>query len=546
MSIDESTKTPVAVLSSADGTYTETLYLGSEGTLEFADGAPAGTTLGAGGIDPQDLTKLVGEKTGIIEATYGDFEASEFEDELRGRDGLQVFMKMLSDSSIEQGLSRRRDTLVNTEWRMVPPSTDPEGLEQAAFCADQLGMNDMKAGKYSFQQLLYLFHMSEVLRRSAGELVFAQGPDGKMVLDKILPMHPLTIDKYEYDTKGGLKNLVQKGKIRGEGGKTVEKKIPIFKTVVFTNRDDGIGEGESVLRAAIVHWRIKRALLVLMNQGLERFALGVPMIKPPSEVVVGSAQWKAARKMAIDYVTRPRTGVILPAGWEFEVITLNNSMPDIIPYIEYHDRCIMRALGVESTSVGLKEGQSVPGSDKALTDSLRAMLSRFASAINLYVIPKLILLNWPDATVFPRIVPELDSGEDIAAAANLYGMFMNAAIDMVVSQEQAEIQREAAQNTAENKPAGAAGKAGAVAGGASRSGSGKTPSAKFADVTEDSPDSSGSAGKVAELITALMDAAPTKIQRIIGYLEDKQSMALDPHRQSAQTVRTADRRKSGK
>lgn len=538
-------KTPLLVLKSSDGTYEEVAYMGEDGEFEFAEASsPSGTTVGPGGIDPQDVAKLIGEKTGIVEATYGDVEVSEYEDDMRGRDGLVLYIKMLTDSSIEQGLSYRRDTMTNAKWRMVPAGSDPESLEQAAFCADQLGLGDMKAGKYSFHQLLSLASTGEILKRGIGELCFAPGPDGKIVLDKVIPIHPLTVDGIEYDNKGGIKNIVQKGKLRGENGKDVEKKIPIFKTVIFTNRDDGVGEGESILRAAIVHWRIKRALMVLMNQGLERFALGVPMIKPPAEVKPKSAQWLAARKMAIDYVTRPRTGVILPAGWEFEPIVMKNSMPEIIPYIEYHDRCIMRALGVEGTSVGLKEGQSAPVGAMQMTEaSVKAMLIRFASAINLYVIPKLILLNWPNATRYPRLVPELDNADDISAAANLFGMIMNGAIDMTVSKQQTEAQMEM-----NSQKVSAQGKAGSVAGGGSRSGSGKSPSAKFSEELEfaenkmeAAPDETLDAVKNAML--GLVSVMPTKMKRLLGYLEDEQTAALDPYRMSAQTVRSVDNRK---
>ncbi|GAA5500468.1 hypothetical protein Dxin01_00189 [Deinococcus xinjiangensis] len=550
----ESARVPVGVFASADG-HQEMMYMGPEGQLEFAEGVPAGMTLGPGGINPQDVAKLLGEKTGIVEVTYGDFEAGEFDDDLVGKEGVQLFMKMLSDSSVTQGLDRRLDEFTVGKWRMVPSSTDDAALEQAAFAADQLGLNDMKAGKQTMHQLHYLFHMGETLRRGIGELCFAQGPDGKYVLDKVLPIHPLTVDKIEYDNMGGLKSVIQKGKIRGEGGKQVEKKIPVFKTVIFTNRDDGISEGESILRPAIVHWRIKRALTVLMNQGLERFALGVPMITPPAEVKPGTAQWLAARKMAIDFVTKPRTGVLLPSGWKFEVVTLKQSMPEIIPYIEYHDRCILRALGAESAStVGLKEGQHGV-SDATITKSIKAAMVRFASAINLYVIPKIIQLNWPDATRYPRLVAEMEDDGDLPSAANLFGMVLNGAIDLAVADltaQQARAQLEQSQQQTAVKNAASGGKVGSVAGGGSRSGSGRTPSAKFSEsggLTIDfaAADQASPSGDVMEQVKAgiemIMDAMPTKLQRLIGYLDDKQARSLDPLRQSAQTVRKQDARK---
>lgn len=531
------------------------------GEFHFAAVQP-GTTLGAGGINPQDLPGLVGEKTGIIDATYSDIEVGEFEDELRDRDGLVLYRKILTDASVRQGLNYRQDAMRNTNFRIMPGSrTDPVMREQAAFVADQLGLNDLKAGKYGFNRLIGLHEMAQVYRRAFGELVFAPGADGKFVMDKLTPMHPLTIDSIEYDNKGGFKNVVQKGKIRGEGGAQVEKKIPIWKTVMFTNQDDGISGGESILRPVIVHWRVKRALMVLMNQGIERYALGVPILTVPETVKPDSKEWTAARMVCINYVTQPRMGVVVPAGWTFEILKMQGAMPEIIPYLEYHDQAIMRALGVEFTTLGMKEGTSVPvAAQMSMTaQSVAAMVQEFCSNINLYVIPKIVLLNWPDATVFPRIVADTESAGELSAAANLFGMLMNGAIDLVVADQQAELQARAAElqaSAAASTPSagtssagtGAAGKAGSVSGGASRSGTGKTPSAKFgledaAGKIAESADPVGTAQKVALAVDALKGTLPTRLKRLLGVLEDEHSSQLDEFRQSAQTVRTVDGRK---
>ena len=49
--------------------------------------------------------------------------------------------------------------------------------------------------------------------------------------------------------------------------------------------------------------------------------------------------------------------------------------------------------------------------------------------------------------------------------------------------------------------------------------------------------------RVQTAMAALVAAAPTKIRRALGYLEDEQAQAMNKYRQSAQTVRSVDNRK---
>ena len=58
-----------------------------------------------------------------------------------------------------------------------------------------------------------------------------------------------------------------------------------------------------------------------------------------------------------------------------------------------------------------------------------ALQREFASTINLYLIPKLVLPNWPKVTRFPKLTFEMEERSDFSAAANLMGMIINATKD---------------------------------------------------------------------------------------------------------------------
>jgi hypothetical protein len=528
---------PVLQMKAADGTL-ETVSLNpATGELYFADAV----TVGSGGFDPQNAPGLIGEKIGTIEATYSDVQISEFDDEVRGKDGLVIYRKMLTDSSVNNGLNYIWGSLSNASFRIEPFSDDPTDLEIAGFAADQLGLDDQSAGKYnSFSKLFLTFRHSLIYRDCAAELVFQPGANGKIVLDKINVLHPLIIDSYEYDNTGGVKNISVSGKLAGPTGKQITKKIPIWKTVRFIHENDGTGVGESILRSALLHWKIKRALLVLSNQGFERHAIGVPVVEVPAIVQPGTKQWDAARVLCIKYVTQPRTGVILPNGWKFTIAQMSGQMPDIQSYIEYHEQQIMRAMGIEFSNMIRSDGNAQPtaGQFSVTEQSVRTYLKEFTSVVNLYLIPKLVGVNYPQITNYPRLVVDFNAAGDDRAAANLLGMVLNQAAATV--QARLAVEQQAAQAKAAGTGETASGSTGQ-----SQKGSGSTPSrksgstAKFAESNTGSDTSSGAGigAEIGSVMKEIMASLPTKMKRLLGVLDDEQRQQIRDYRVGGQTVR---------
>ena len=588
----------------SNGETHEVGYYQPDGSVRFASAVGPLESLGPGGFDPQNAPQLIGMKSGgAVEATYGEIQAGEFEDEFRGSEALTTYHKMLTDGEVNNALNYYMGALHNSKLRMQPASEDPADIEMAAFVADNLGLDDQSAGKYPMSKLFTVYRLACVYRDCAGELVFQPGPDGRFVLDKVQVIHPMTVYRINYDPRGGPKTIEQRGKVVGPLGVQVNKIIPVWKTVRWVHNDDGTGQGESLFRPAVLHWRIKRLMQVLVNQGYERFLLGVPMVKVPPTVRPGSKEWQAARNLCQLYVTVPRTGVVLPDKWEFSVVQMSGQMPDPLPYLEYQDKLLGRALGIEHVGNGVGDASLPPNSAQfgVTEQSVSALLKEFISGINLYVIPKIIVINWPDATHYPRLVADEDTDTDWAAAANLTGMLLNAAKDLAVAEqaaaqavaaaavqaEQAKAQLEALKNQpapilasaapkpggasggpnstfgrSPAKPATAGGAAGSITGGAkggSTSGSSSGPPVrKFGELGDSldfafpppstpppstpapgaDPAASDIGQRTAEIFQGLLDVQPSKIKRLLGYTEDMQAEQLNQYRMGAQTVRT--------
>lgn len=404
-------------------------YADMDGELHFAAGDPA--VIGPGAIDPQDAQRLLDQIAPVVAVTYGDITDNEFDQYLTGKDGLAVYHQMLTDGTVANALQYIYGSLRSANWTIEPASDDDQDIEMAAFVADQLGLDDMSPNKYPFGRLFTLFEQSLIYGMVFGEIVLAQGADGKALLDKIIPISPFAVDEVKFDNMGGPDHLVVNGTVRGTGKQVQNKKIPIWKTIAFVNKDDGTFNGRSFLRAAVAHWRVKRSLVVLINQGLERFLLGVPVIKVPKHVKPGTKQWTQAQMVAKNFITKPRLGVVLPPGWEFEVAKLPVSMPEARPYLEYHDAAIARALGIDFNTVTQNTGiqnLNIQAFIGLTENTIETLAKDFASAVNLYLIPKLCVLNWPEARRYPRLTFNLKVREDFSAAANLMGMLVNAAL----------------------------------------------------------------------------------------------------------------------
>lgn len=386
---------------------------------------------GPGSINPNDVEDLEGQDVPFLETSFMDVVDREFDELLQGKEALLVYHKMLADGTVQNALHYIFGRLRSAKWYIEPASHDPEDIKIAAFVHDQLGLDDSSVGKYPFGRLFAAYQNAYVYGMSAVELVLELGADGKLILDKVVPIHPFNIDEIVYDKNGGPKALKVMGAVKGSG-ELKEVEVPIWKTVVFLHDDDGSFTGRSALRAAFPHWLAKRALILLINHGLERYMIGVPVLKLPKSVRPKTRQWESAERIVRSFVQKPRHGIILPDDWEFDTVDLKSAMPDAIPYLTYHDAGIARALGIDFNTVQLNSGiQAVQvGEFINLTQQTIIGLQReFASALNLYLIPKLVLPNWPKVTRFPKLTFEMEERNDFSAAANLMGMIINASKD---------------------------------------------------------------------------------------------------------------------
>lgn len=394
-------------------------------------------------IDEADINRLRGsQKTPLYQVTLEDENGKVLIDngqsttvEMSRAEWLAAYYEMQYDDAVADALNILFARLHTFPYYVRPASMDAADINVAAFITDQLGIGYTSFSKYpSFRRLMNQFELSLVYGEAASEIVLMEGDKGTALVDKLVPIHPFSIKDIERDNKGGPKNLVVEGTtLAGESQQTKNKKVklPFAKVVHFAYRDNGTQRGESLLKAAYIPWRIKRAMLKLVNAGYERFLLGIPVLSVPRSVMQGTKEWELAEATLKALAARPRSGAILPEGWTIEIQVVNSQMPDAQPYIIRQDLAIKRALGVGFTSIGTdalgsnyKASETLSGVSDAFSYDLALL---FCELVNLYFINRLVYINFPELNRFPQLSMLRSANAEPSAVLNAFSQMVSAA-----------------------------------------------------------------------------------------------------------------------
>lgn len=503
----------------------------SDGNLEVEFAETSTQIIGPGAIDPQDADKLYKLSGGYTQIEYGDISDGEYSEVLTAREGMVKFYKMLDDDAVRNALNYIFGAIRSIPYYIQYASEEATDLEAAAFIADQLGIESTKAGKYPFQRIIRIFENSLIYGAGYGEVVLKL-VDGKGVLDAVIPYHPLVVEGLTFDNKGGPKAVKINGKIKGEDGKQLTKEIPIYKMIIFLNEDNGDMQGRSILRAAYTAYEIKRVMLRLVNAGFERYLLGIPVFKAPKGINNKSPEWAVAKQMGIQFAGNPKAGLTIPDGWEFNVVAVNSQMPDALPYINMMNEAISRSMGIEYNSLGKNgNGSGGYGTSQLLQEvserTIRTYIDAFVDYINTYLIPKLMVVNYPQLTNYPTLSYSEFSNEVPSSLLQLLQGMLQMTSDSSTQTNNAISQDSTGTSTNQNNQA-TGNKGGGVALNSDTSNNTVT------SIQSGTQDVSVGGFNVATF-EAMVRALPERIQDQLGYSSDRRRKLLSEYRTSTST-----------
>lgn len=333
------------------------------------------------------LTKIEGETGTYVMGGFITFE--EYNPKLIDRRGIKEFDIMRkSDPTIHAMLTAVKLPLRSAHWLIKPAGEDPLDVEAADFITQELMNRNVNWNQF-MSEMLTMFDFGFSLFEKTYEKTDFNGQT-RIGIKELGPRKARSILRWEQaNGKPGVTQVLQKGTA------TIDED----KLLLFTNDREGDNyQGVSVLRYAYKPWHMKHNLETITAMGIERMAVGVPVLMPPENPDTGDVE--SARAFLRQFRANSQQYMELPHGWNVEMMDMKaNTTKDALPFINYLSVNIMKA--VLAQFLELSSSSSSTGS-RALSEDHSQFFEKAEEAaadiicatINEKLIQQLCDLNW--------------------------------------------------------------------------------------------------------------------------------------------------------
>lgn len=356
---------------------------------------------------------------------WGQFVSEEFLPQLQYPRAASVFKEMAdNDPTIGAVLYMSEQLIKKAGWSVDPASDKPADVKAAQFlqeCMDDMSMSwdntiseilSMFTYGFSFHEIVYKVRKGPKEKNSAYRSKYT---DGRIGWARLPSRSQHTLYGWDFQDNGDIKTFIQHAP-PSYGQVT----IPLSKGLLFrTKVAKDNPEGRSLLRNAYRPWYFKKRIEEIEGIGIERDLAGLPMVTPPEGVDIwdpmnpDAVRVKGIAENLVRNVRRDRAeGVVLPFGWEFELLSTGGTRQfDTNAIINrYDNRMAITMLADIVMMGGDKVGSFALGEVKKslLAASLEAQIQNIADVLNKFAVPKLFEFNY-----FAGItdLPKIRSGE---------------------------------------------------------------------------------------------------------------------------------------
>lgn len=357
--------------------------------------------------------KIVQERGASGTAIFSGRIYDDYNADLRGQSGIEIFDKMRkSDGMVKAIISALSLPIRSAEW-----SVDCKDDNLKDFIKEALfNKMDMSFDEFVYHALLML-----PFGYSVFEKVY-KVENGKVYWRKFAPRLPKTIWEWHTDENGNLTGLKQ---FAIKNGKYVYIDLDIKDLLVFTLDKEGSNfEGTSVLRAAYKHWYIKDNLYDIVNIGLERQAIGLPIIELGDNA--NDNDVTAAETFVRTVRCNEETGLVLPNGSKAQILEGKLKSDDVLQNIRHQDTMIAKSVLAEFLQLGNDGNSGSYALSKDKTNffmmSLNAIAKNICYTFNEIAIKQLIDYNFGAVKEYPKLkcnLGGLDSNKIIEGVARL-------------------------------------------------------------------------------------------------------------------------------
>lgn len=387
-------------------------------------------------MDAKNTKALKGKEQGTSGVAFsgGVILAEDYNPKLNGISSNRVYEEMRrSDATVNAALEAVKLPIVGADFTVDPASDDESDKQVADFVYDCLH-HVIDWDKFLGEALTFLdfgycvFEMVIEPREINGQ--------SRLALTKLAYRKQTTITAWETeDHKPGITQRDIMGQVAS---------IPEVKLVRFTRKQEGDNyQGISILRSAYRHWYIKDKLYKIDAVGHERHALGVLDITVPK----GASKEDKTRMRRLARSLRANQEMYLehPEGWEVQFLDNKaNSLRDIEPSINHHDRQIMKNVLAQFLEIGAagSSGTRSTSEDQSRLFELavQSVAKQIVTTLQNTVVRALVDLNFTNAE-YPTLRVSNISDDNVPVISEAIKKFVDAGVIQPRAEDENTVRR---------------------------------------------------------------------------------------------------------
>lgn len=325
-----------------------------------------------------------------------------------------------------------------TQWRIRPNGARDEVTE---FIATNLGLpiegvsddtpTPRTRDRFSWKQHLQYALTAQQYGHAVCEQVYriqGSGLNTRAVLHKLAPRPQSSISYWNVAPDGGLISVQQwpAGTFNAPGmlvmaPTSMGESLPVNRLVVYTrDPDPGVWTGNSLLRPAYKHWRLKDELIRIEAAAARRHGIGVPWIKGNASDSEDDERMDELLAIASKYSGGASAGLALTEGEEAGIMSPAGTPMDPRRAIEYHDHQMALVALAHFLNLDGKGGSYALASVQADTfvQSVQTVADDIRDTAQAHIVEDLVDLNFGVDEPTPLLVfDEIGSRQDATAAA---------------------------------------------------------------------------------------------------------------------------------
>jgi len=318
---------------------------------------------------------------------------------------------MMNDAGVDVSMRAAKTPVLGADFYVDPYDAQDINLEIAEFIEDNLNEGMTSPFANALEDILHFFEDGYSVLEKVYELREwtppGQGRNTKQytMLKKLGVRPASTVSAIAYDDNGGPTQITQSA-IRADRS-VQDVTIDISKIMIFSNaRKGGDLTGKSLLRTAYPHWYYKTHFYKIDAIQKERHSLGVPkgMLKP------GYTQKdkEVLRNLLRNLRTNEEAFMVLVPNVDVEFAEIHGNLVDALKSAEHHNTMILLNVLAEFLSMGTgsagSSGSRAAGAVQSDTylKALRFVANYICDVVNMYLIPELVVWNYPTKS-FPQL-----------------------------------------------------------------------------------------------------------------------------------------------